>query len=454
MIRDRQVSPCELVEAHLRQIERVNPQLNAFMEVYADEARDYAVRLAEELAETGPRGPLHGVPVTVKDSFDVEGKVTACGSRLRVNERAARDATAVRRLRSAGAIVLGKTSCPEFLMNWETDNHLAGRTNNPWNLARTSGGSSGGEAAAIASFCSAGGIGSDGGGSIREPAGFCGIAGLKPTPGRCSAAGHWPEICHPGGLLGVGGPMARNAADVRALFEVLSGHDPLDPFSVPFGPRPLAAANPAFAVMEHYQDVPVLPEVRDAVRCAARLLSEARCEEREFDHGLLQGAHELWWFLFGRCNAAAILAMTTGREAETHWSGMEIADKFREEAPPSGPEVLSVLYRRDRMRGPLLEFLQRVPVVVAPICAVTAFEHRQRKYAVEGRELIWLEAMTPLTFVNLFGLPSVAVPMALSPDGLPIGVQLIGAPYTEELLLDLAVRLESARGLLSSPPIS
>ena len=239
MVRLRQISPVELVEAHLRQIEARNPALNAFVRVLADEAMA-AARSAEEAVMRGEiLGPLHGVPVTVKDSFDMAGLPTYCGSRFRLDHRAAKDSTAAARFRAAGAIILGKTNTPEFLSMYETDNHITGRTNNPWDVSVTAGGSSGGESAAIASFCSAGGIGSDGGGSIRVPAHFCGIAGLKPTPGRVPATGHYPMISHPGGLLGVGGPMARTAEDVRILFGVLSGHDPQDPFSAPVPLRPV-----------------------------------------------------------------------------------------------------------------------------------------------------------------------------------------------------------------------
>src|SRR4051794_22675339 len=217
LIKRREVTPEELVEAHLAEIERVDPDLHAFVMQFPSEARAEARRLGWE----SPSGPLHGIPVTIKDSFDVRSYPTLCGSKLRIRHRAEADATAVARLREAGAVVLGKTNCPEFLLNYESDNAITGWTANPWNHDRTAGGSSGGEAAAIASYCSAGGLGSDGGGSIRVPAHFCGIAGLKPTPGRVSAAGHYPEISYPGGLLGVAGPMARTAADVRLLFQVV-----------------------------------------------------------------------------------------------------------------------------------------------------------------------------------------------------------------------------------------
>ena len=201
--------------------------------VLAEQARD-AASASEARQRRGELiGPLDGIPVTVKDSLDVAGSPTLTGSRLRLGHQASKDSACAARLRAAGAVILGKTNCPEFLANYETDNFITGRTANPHDLARSAGGSSGGEAAAIASYCSAGGVGSDGGGSIRIPAHFCGIVGLKPTPGRISAAGHFPAISHPGGLLGVAGPMARTAQDARMLFEALQGYDLEDPFSVP-----------------------------------------------------------------------------------------------------------------------------------------------------------------------------------------------------------------------------
>ena len=229
MIRQRKVSPVELVDAHLKQIEKHNPAVNAFVMHFPSEARA-AARQAEL---DRPEAPLHGIPVTLKDSFDMRDLPTLCGSRFRLHHRAAADSTAAIRLREAGGIILGKTNCPEFLASWETDNYITGRTNNPWDLDRTAGGSSGGESAAISAYFSAGGVGSDGGGSIRVPAHFCGIVGLKPTPGRVSAAGHFPVISHPGGLLGVAGPMARTVQDVKLLFEILAGYDVADPFSAP-----------------------------------------------------------------------------------------------------------------------------------------------------------------------------------------------------------------------------
>src|SRR5690349_5088665 len=321
MVRERRISPVELVDAHFRQIARHNPRINAFVVLLEQEAREAAKEAEAAVMRGETPGLLHGVPVTVKDSFDIAGLPTLCGSTFRLGHRAAEDATAVARLRAAGAIILGKTNCPEFLSNYETDNSITGRTNNPWDLERTAGGSSGGESAAIAAFCSAGGIGSDGGGSVRIPAHFCGIAGLKPTPGRVSAAGHYPVISHPGGLLGVAGPMARTANDVRLLFAALAGYDSQDPFSAPVPLRTPQIAATSIGVMEQFYDVPVETATRDAVLKAARTLGEIGFEVEPFKPRGIERAPNLWWFFFGQLPAPLTKQMIQVREQDAHWTG-------------------------------------------------------------------------------------------------------------------------------------
>ena len=233
-IRKKKISPVELVEAHLAQIEKLNPKLNAFVQVDAERARR-AARDAETavMQWKDARAALHGVPISIKSSIGVAGMRCESGTRLREGFIATQDAPLVARLKNAGAIVLGVTNTPELLMAWETDNLLYGRTNNPWDLERTPGGSSGGEAAAIAAGMSAGGVGSDGGGSIRVPAHFSGICGLKPTPGRIPATGHYPASAGPFALIGVVGPMARTVADLKVLFEVMQGPDVGDTCAAP-----------------------------------------------------------------------------------------------------------------------------------------------------------------------------------------------------------------------------
>src|ERR1700761_3457735 len=207
LIRAKKISPLELLDHHLARISKLNPSLNAFVSVAEDESRAVAQSLEKIPADR--RGPLHGIPVSIKSSFEVKSWRAECGSVLRKNYISSEDAVLVQRLRAAGAITIGSTNVPEFLMAYETDNLLYGRTNNPWDLSRTSGGSSGGESAAIAAGLSSGGIGSDGGGSGRTPAHFTGICALKPTPGRIPAAGPLPPPTGPFALLGAIGPMAR-----------------------------------------------------------------------------------------------------------------------------------------------------------------------------------------------------------------------------------------------------
>jgi Asp-tRNA(Asn)/Glu-tRNA(Gln) amidotransferase A subunit family amidase len=369
-----------------------------------------------------------------------------------VGPRAARDAAAVGRLRAAGAILLGKTNCPEFLTCYESDNHLTGRTNNPWNLERTAGGSSGGEAAAIASFCSAGGMGSDGGGSIRVPAHFCGIAGLKPTPGRISSVGHFPAMTHPLGLLGVAGPMARSAADLRLLFDALAGYDPQDPFAAPVRAASTDLGGLRVGLWEQFYNTPVQPEIREAVRRAARALEELRVPVEPFQPDGLERAPNLWWFFFGRLAAPAVRRFVEGREEELHWTAAEFLANAAAEPEPSSGETIAALAARDAMRAALLRQMESARVLLAAPCGITAFPHRARRFAAGEREIGLFQAMMPATPVNLLGLPAVVIPFGVSSDGLPIGIQLIGRPWEEETLLELAARLEEWRGPFPAPP--
>jgi Asp-tRNA(Asn)/Glu-tRNA(Gln) amidotransferase A subunit family amidase len=357
-------------------------------------------------------------------------------------------------LRGAGAIVLGKTNCPEFLGSYETDNYITGRTNNPWDPDRTAGGSSGGESAAIAALCSAGGIGSDGGGSIRVPAHFCGIAGLKPTPGRVSAAGHFPVISHPGGLLGVAGPMARSATDLRLLFAVLAGYDPEDPFSAPVPlttpPNPVVRVG----VMEQFYGVVVDPEIRDTVRRAALVLEETGFEVDPFEPEGLERAPNHWWFFFGQLPARITQKMMEGREGEAHWTGTEFLQRALQEPEPTAETVMNELAIRDRMRARLLRQMRDVPVLLLPPCGVTAFPHRSRRWPAGDASIGLFQAMMPATPFNLLGMPALVIPFGMSGNGLPIGIQLVGRPYEEELLLEIAIKMEEARGPFPAPPLA
>jgi amidase len=419
LVRDGAITPTELVEEHLRQIEKRNPTLNAFVAIRAEEA----LAEARALDRADAFGMLYGVPITVKDSFDIAGMATRVGCPSRPDTPAAADATVVARLRRQGAVILGRTNTPEMLASYDTDNPLTGRTCNPWNRTRTPGGSSGGEAAAIAAYCSPGGIGSDGGGSIRIPAHFCGIAGFKPTPGRIPGTGHTPLLGHPAGLLTAVGPMARNAKDLRLLFSALAGYEAQDPFSVPVPLREPRLGQMRIGVWDQFYNVPVQAEIKQAVARAAATLEAQSFTVEAFEPQGIERAPNVWAFLFSQwpTKSAEVRAI----------------------------DVLANLAARDRMRSAFLRQLETEALVaiVMPAFGVTAFRHGETRFEADGKEIGFFQAAMPSVVANALGLPAVTVPMTISSEGLPIGIQLMGRPYEDELLLELAIRLEEARGV-------
>ncbi len=446
LARSGAVSSFELVEAHLARIEAVNPHYNAFSMVLADQARASARRADQGLK----MGPLHGVPMTVKDSYDVAGLPTRLGSFFAPEAPAGEDSAVVQRLRRAGAIIIGKTNTPEFAASYETDNFITGRTNNPWNVERTPGGSSGGEAAAIASGCSPGGVGSDGGGSTRVPAHFCGIAGLKPTPGRIPLIGHRPAEAATG--IAVAGPMARSVADLRLLFEVLAGYDDRDPLSAPVELRSPKIEGARIGVFEAFYDIPVQPAIRRAIREAAEMLAGLGFAVDAFRLEGLERAPNLWSFFFAELPARASKERIAGREAEAHWTYTENLDRLLERPPAPGWQVIESLAARDRMRRVLVEQMRSVPFLLMPVASIVAFPHRDRKFPTESKPVGLFQAMAPVTVFNLLGLPALSVPLTLDEQGMPVGVQIVGRPWEEEALLELGVALESARGPFQAPP--
>ncbi len=455
-IRQKKLSPVELVDAHLTRIQELNPKLNAFVQVDADRARKQA-RAAEAAVAKGQRlGPLHGVPLSIKSSMEVAGLRWEAGTKLRAGLVAERDAPLVARLRQAGAIILGVTNVPELLMAWETDNLLYGRTNNPWDLARTPGGSSGGEAAAIAAGMSAGGVGSDGGGSIREPAHFCGICGLKPTPGRIPASGHFPASIGPSGLLGVVGPMARNMADLKVMFEVMQGPDDGDPSAAPVPLRWPPDDDLKRVRVGYFEDdgrTPVTPETRVAVRTAAEALRRAGFQVEPFRPEGLDLARKLWWQLFGIAGAMMLSSLTQGREAELSPILKEFSGWAADEPSHTGHSLLDTLIQRDQVRLQVFAQMRDCPVLLCPVASIPAFRHGERSWQVEEKTVKYLEAWRYTAWFNLLGTPAAVVPVGKSPEGLPIGVQIVARPWQEELVISIAAALENQLGPYGHPAI-
>lgn len=455
-IRKKKLSPVELVDAHLARIEKLNPKLNAFVQVDADAARREA-RTAEDAAHRGERlGPLHGVPVSIKSSIEVAGWRCEAGTKLREGFVASHDAPLVSRLRQAGAIILGNTNTPELLMAWETDNLLYGRTNNPWDLSRTPGGSSGGEAAAIAAGCSAGGVGSDGGGSIRVPAHFSGICGLKPTPGRIPATGHFPTSVGPFALIGVVGPMARTVADVKVLFEVMQGPDDGDPSSAPVSVRWPSHDDVKKLRVGYFEDdgrTPVTPETRAAVRTAAEALKRAGFEVEPFRPKGLEQARQLWWQFFGIAGGMLLKPMTKGREADLSPILRQFLSWAAVEPSHTGQTLLDAWIMRDVVRMEIFSQMREYPILLCPVASIPAFRHGERSWEIDGQTVRYLDAWSYTEWFNLLGTPAAVVPVGQSKEGLPIGVQIVARPWQEELVLAVAAELEAQRGVWQAPDI-
>ncbi len=452
-IRRRNLSPVELVEAHLRLISELNPKLNAYIHVNENarrqaEAAEAAVQRNESL------GPLHGVPLSIKGCIDVAGLRNETGTRLRAGNVASQDAPLVARLRAAGAIILGVTNTPEFLMAWETDNLLYGRTNNPWDLSRTAGGSSGGEAAAIASGCSAGGVGSDGGGSIRVPAHFTGICGLKPTPGRVPITGHFPPSGGPFTRLGVVGPMARTVADLKLLFEAMQGPDDGDPSAalVPVRwPAPNDLKKLRIGYFEDDGRTPVTPETRLAVRTAAESLRSRGFQVEAFRPDDLEPVRQLWWKLFGIAGGMLLGPMTKERESDLSPLFRQFLAGVASEPAHTGETLLDTWMQSDVLRLKILAQMREYPVLLCPVAAIPAFRHGERSWDVDGQTVKYLDAWSYVAWFNLLGFPAAVVPVGQSPEGLPIGVQIAGRPWEEEVILEVAAAIEEGCGHLRKP---
>ncbi|MBI3484046.1 MAG: amidase [Acidobacteria bacterium] len=434
-IRGKEISPVELVQAHVDRIDRLNPKINAIISFSAERAMEEARAAEAAVMHGNALGPLHGVPVTIKSSIDVAGLRCETGTKLRAGYVAAQDAPLVARLRAAGAIVLGNTNVPEMLMAYVTDNLLYGRTNNPWDLARTPGGSSGGEAAAIAACCSAAGVGSDGGGSIRVPAHFSGICGLKPTPGRIPCTGHFPQSLGPFAWLGVVGPMARTVRDLELLLEVMAGPDCGDVSAAPIPFRHVGEA-----------------EARKT-RAAARALEEQGFEVVPFRPEGLEQAHKLWWTFFGSVGNLLLGPLVAGHESELSPILKDYLECVGSEAPPTLQSLLHSWFERDVCRSQWLAQMEKFPVLLCPVSSGPAFRHGEEGWTKNGARASFVDTMRYSQWFNLTGNPAAVVPAGRSPEGLPIGVQVVGRPYEEELVLAIAEKIEQALGGWQKPPV-
>lgn len=448
LLRERHVSPLELADEHIRQIEHLNPTLNALVDFDPERIRDQA---------RAPRpGLLHGLPVTIKSSIATAGHRCEIGSTLHRGFVPTDDAISVAALREQGAVVLGTTNCPEFLMAYETDNLLYGRTCNPWALDRTPGGSSGGEAAAIAAGMSAGGLGSDSGGSVREPAHFSGICALKPTAGRVSATGHLPPCIGPFSTLGSIGPMARSIADVELLFSILTRGSQQEPLHAPVPYRAVSYEEAKQMPIGWFEDdglTPVTAETRAAVQDAAAVLRSAGFRVQRFRPTLLEEARRLWTIFFVQCGAMFYEPTIAGRHhalSPTFRGFLELAEQH---IPLTSTSLLNAWAEMDQVRRALLHEMSAFPLFLLPTCSTPAFRHGERSWQIEGTTVSYLDSMRYTQWFNLLGSPAAVVPVGRSPEGLPIGVQIAGRPYEDEYVLATARVLDETFGY-ARPPLT
>jgi amidase len=420
-IRDREISSYEIVQAHLRRIEQVNPRLNAVVQLAAEQALDQARAADTALARGELLGPLHGVPFTVKDWIDAAGLPCTGGDPAYRDRVPARDATIVARMRAAGAILLGKT-------NVLVENEVYGRTNNPHNLAYSPCGSSSGEAAIIAAGGSPLGLGSDSGGSIRQPAHACGVAGLKPTAGRVPLTGHFPWIGPMNDPRTVIGPMARFVEDLALALPIIAGVDWQDASVIPM---PLAdwrkvdVRSLRVAFYTHHAEAEPTPETAETCRRAAQALSGAGAGVEEALPPRIEESFFITRQYWARPES----------EAADEW----VSDaQFR----LSSEEVERHLFQWDRFRRALLGFMATFDVILTPTAELPSRPHGES----EGR--------IPYTLpYSLTGYPCAVVRCGTSPDGMPIGLQVVARPWRDDVALAVAEELERALGGWQRPSL-
>jgi amidase len=444
MIRGREVSSREVVQAHLDRVEAVNPQVNAIVRLLPEQALAAADAADQMVADGAGLGPLHGVPCTVKENIDLAGTPTTQAIPALAEAVAPVDAPQVERLRAAGAIPIGRTNLPDFGLRVHTDSSLHGLTRNPWNPQVTAGGSSGGEAAALATGMSPLGLGNDLGGSLRNPAHCCGVASIKPSAGSIPAGTVIPPADMPISfqLMAVEGVMARRVADVRAGFTALTGEHPRDPLSVPVAFTDMEpGALPRIAVLAEPPGGSTHPDVAAAVRRAADALADDGFEVTEAAPPDYEQAIELWAAIL----SADLRVMKPVLDQVMGAGGRQFLDYTLAHLP--APDLAGWAAAHTARHGLARRWslwYQEYPALLCPVWSQPAFAH-DFDIASQAGAAATLELMRPVLPANLLGTPAAVVPAGMA-DGLPVGVQVMGARYTELRCLAVAAAIEQRLG--------
>lgn len=453
LLRDREVSAREVLADHLAQIERTNPALNAIVTRDFARAETAAVRADETILRSGPIGALHGLPIAHKDLQDTAGLRTTYGSPIFADHIPTTDSLLVARTRAAGAICVGKTNTPEFGTGSHTYNSVFGVTRNPWDLSRSAGGSSGGAGAALAARMVPLADGSDMGGSLRNPASFCGVVGLRPSAGLVPS---WP-VRDGWFSLAVDGPMGRSVADVALLLSVLAGYDSRSPIAWPGdGSR---FAEPLGADMRGLRvawcpaptGLAVDGRVRDILESVARPALETLGIELVNDEPDLTGAEESFLVLRAWDFASALREVYQTRRGDLN---EDVAWNIERGLALTGAEISTAFELRTALHLRMASFMATVDAVAMPVSQVPPFAATERWVReIDGEpQTTYLDWMRSCYLVSATGLPAISVPCGLTADGLPVGVQLVGRPAGDFELLRLAHAFEALTGASARRP--
>ncbi|MBX3705260.1 MAG: hypothetical protein KF911_01415 [Pseudomonadales bacterium] len=443
----REVTAREVTEAHLARIDAVNPAINAIPKVLADSARRAADAADRAVATGAALGPLHGVPFTIKANIDVAGDPTTQGLRALAQAVATLDHPMVERMKQAGAIPIGRTNLPDLGLRLHTDSDLYGLTRNPWKSTHTVGGSSGGDAAALAAGMAPLGLGNDIGGSLRNPAFCCGVASLKPGFGRIphadSTSPEPPLLSSQ--LMAVQGPMARCVADLRLAFEVLAGAHPRDPFSWPAPAElPLPTAPIRVALVSDPPGGSTATVIRESVRAAGGALAKSGFVVEEADPPRLEEALETWgrWLAWELGTRRDVFAKIMSADALAFFD--DFTGVFG--TPRGYSDGMALMQTRHAIASEWSEFFSRYPLIVGPTWCEPQFAHGHDLGPGGAARIVNL--MRFVTPMNLLGLPAVCVPVGIA-HGMPLGVQVIADRFREDLCLHGAAAIEAALGVLA-----
>ena len=443
-IRERRLTARESVEAHLARIAEVNGDVNAVTVVLTEDARCAAQEADGAIARGDPLGPLHGVPFTVKENIDIVGQATTHGVAGGTASIATRDAPAVTRLREAGGILIGRTNMADMGMRLHTGSSLRGDTLNPWDATRTPGGSSGGEAAALATGMTPLGLGNDYGGSLRYPSLCCGTVALRPTLGRIAAASADGALRPSSQLFAVTGPMARRVEDLALALEVLAADGTRDPR---WAPVPLAGTRlpSRVAVVADPEGARVDPHVAEGIHRAAGALAGAGFEVEEVEPPRLDACGDTWAAIADAELNSGLMDVALGVSGEEARRFVELTSGASQ--PATLVDYVEALTERHRLATEWAAFLDSYPLVLGPVSTAIPFEVGSDVSTPEGAMAV-RRSLRFTVSVNLLGLPAVALPAGTA-HGLPLGVQLVAARYREDVALGAAQVIEDRLGVLT-----